>query len=118
MRRWEWWGALFCGLMAGLSVPDDALARTAGTVTIAQGVDISTGDPHRTGLTTDFNVLANIYDTLIERDASLQFKPGLALSWKATSPTTWEFRLRSGVRFHNEEPFNAAAVKFSLERGA
>jgi ABC-type transport system substrate-binding protein len=30
--------------------------------------------------------------------------------------TTWEFKLSQGIRFHNGEPFDAEAVKFSLER--
>jgi peptide/nickel transport system substrate-binding protein len=30
--------------------------------------------------------------------------------------STWRFHLRQGVTFHNGEPFDAAAVKFSIER--
>jgi peptide/nickel transport system substrate-binding protein len=32
------------------------------------------------------------------------------------APTTWEVKLRKGVKFHNGEEFNAESVKFSLER--
>ncbi len=32
------------------------------------------------------------------------------------APTTWEIKLRKGVKFHNGEDFNAESVKFSLER--
>ena len=41
---------------------------------------------------------------------------GLAESWRLVSPTTYQFKLRRGVKFHNGEPFNADAVKFSIER--
>ena len=42
--------------------------------------------------------------------------PGLAVSWRPVDDTTWEVKLRQGVKFHNGEPFDAEAVKFSFER--
>ena len=41
-------------------------------------------------------------------------RPWLMESWNAVNPTTWHFRLRSGVAFHNGEPFNADAVVNTL----
>jgi len=45
-----------------------------------------------------------------------RIKPGLAESWRAVDETTWEFRLRKGVRFHDGSIFTAADVVFSLDR--
>jgi peptide/nickel transport system substrate-binding protein len=42
--------------------------------------------------------------------------PELALSWERQDPTTWIFRLRPGVTFHDGAPFNAAAAVFGLNR--
>ena len=91
-------------------------AQAPTTVVVAQSQDIDSGDPQKSASVQTWNPLINIYDTLIARDAQLQLKPGLALSWRMASPTVWEFALRRGVRFHDGEPFNAAAVKFSLDR--
>src|SRR5579872_799925 len=91
-------------------------AQTLDTVVVAQSADLDTGDPHKTTGTASMNILVNVYDTLVYRDADLNLKPGLALSWRAVDPSTWEFKLRKGVKFHDGEPFNADAVKFSFDR--
>jgi peptide/nickel transport system substrate-binding protein len=61
-------------------------------------------------------MLWTVYDRLVTRDLDLALKPGLATNWKALDETTWELKLRQGVTFHNGEPFNADAVKFSFAR--
>ena len=61
-------------------------------------------------------MLLNVYDTLLFRDRDLKLVPWLAESWRMVNPTTWEFKLRTGVRFHNGEEFDADAVKWSLDR--
>ncbi|MBI2303546.1 MAG: ABC transporter substrate-binding protein [Chloroflexi bacterium] len=58
-----------------------------------------------------------IYDPLTTRDRDLKLAPGLATSWKSSSDgKVWEVKLRTGVKFHNGEEFDAEAVKFSIER--
>lgn len=59
----------------------------------------------------------NVVESLVELDyQTSDVKPRLATSWEQTSPNTWVFRLRDGVKFHDGTPFNAAAVVYSLER--
>jgi peptide/nickel transport system substrate-binding protein len=116
--RWRKIGALCAGAALVLAVGSGAAtqAQTARTLVVAQSADMDTGDPAKsTGLAT-IAILVNIYDTLVHRDVNLNLKPGLALSWKAVDPTTWEFTLRKGVKFHDGEPFNAEGVKFSFDR--
>jgi peptide/nickel transport system substrate-binding protein len=98
---------LACGLAYG--APKD-------TLVIAQGVDPGTLDPQDHYETPAFNVLLNIYETLFMRDDEMKLQPLLATYSKLINDTTWEFGLRKGVKFQNGEDFNAAAVKFSLER--
>ena len=101
---------------SSLVTTPQAWATANDTVVVAQGVDPTTLDPmnHQEAPAT---VLANnLFDGLIERDPDLNLVPLLAESYQSVSPTTWEFKLRRGIRFHNGEPFDAESVKFSLER--
>ena len=52
-------------------------------------------DPNKTSAYFSFEVLENVYDTLVEPDADLQMRPALAESWDVTpDQLTWTFRLR------------------------
>lgn len=55
-----------------------------------------------------------VFDPLVSVEGG-QIQPELATSWKLLDPTTWQVKLRQGVKFHNGEPFNANAVKFTIE---
>jgi len=95
-----------------------AFGASKDTIVIAQGVDPTTLDPHNHFETPAFNVCLNIYDTLLIRSDDMKIQPLLATSYKLINDNTWEFKLQKGVKFHNGENFNAATVKFSLERMA
>lgn len=63
--------------------------------------------------------LYNIFETLTKINSDSRTTPLLAESWTVSPDLkTYTFKLRQGVKFHNGEPFNAAAVKFSFERAA
>src|SRR5579872_3213097 len=53
---------------------------------------------------------------LVDRGPDLVIRPGLATSWKWISKDVLQFKLRRGVTFHDGEPFNADAVKFTFDR--
>ncbi len=59
-----------------------------------------------------------IFDTLVVRDASGQFKPSLATKWDNPDPNTWVFTLRSDVKFHDGTALTSADVKGTLDRVA
>ncbi len=73
-------------------------------------------DPHFTATGTHAEALKHVFDTLIWSGDKLQLEPGLAESWKQLNATTWEFKLRRGVKFHDGSDFTAEDVKFSIER--
>src|SRR6266478_4168038 len=70
---------------------------------------------------TDLNsnrVGRRVVETLVAfADESTQIVPGLAESWTVSKDgLTYTFKLRKGIAFHDGTPFNAQAVKFSIER--
>ena len=104
-------------VLAVLLLPVATSAAPAGKVTIAQGVDPTTLDIMNQQEAPANIIGAHIYEPLWERDASLKIIPALATEMpKLIGATTWEVKLRKGVKFHNGEEFNAESAKFSLER--
>jgi len=91
-------------------------AAPAAELVAAKGTDVTSFDPGINPTPDAQQVITMIYDTLIQRDDNMQLKPGLAVSWRNVDPLTWQIKLRSGVKFHNGEPFDARSVKFTLER--
>ena len=59
--------------------------------------------------------VGNVFETLLKADQKTgELKPGLAESWRRLSPDTVEFKLRSGVRFHDGTPLTADDVVFTF----
>lgn len=101
-------------LAAGLLLAA-ALAQAA-TLRIASAFDPQTMDPHSLALLYHTRVVHQIYESLVGRDEQFGLEPALAVSWQMTSPTSWRFKLRQGVRFHDGSAMTADDVVFSLER--
>ena len=57
-----------------------------------------------------------MFDSLVGRDADNRVVPQLAESWRLVDDTTWQLKLRRRVVFHDGEPFNAEAVRFTFQR--
>jgi peptide/nickel transport system substrate-binding protein len=102
--------ALFAALGA------TSIAAGAATVRIGNQGDALSMDPHSLNESLQLTVLENVFESLVTRDANYKLTPGLATSWKQTSPTVWHFDLRKNVQFHDGTPFTADDVIFSYER--
>ncbi|WP_306009919.1 glutathione ABC transporter substrate-binding protein [Bacillus sp. MMSF_3328] len=74
-------------------------------------------DPH---LGTDIpsaNVYhGKIFEGLVKQDENMEIQPSLATEWNQLDDTTWEFKLREGVKFHDGTDFTAEAVQKTIER--
>jgi len=78
---------------------------------------VDTLDPHVTSQSVSHLIMLNIFDPLVYLRADGRFFPGLAESWSFTPDgLAFTFKLKKGVKFHDDTPFNAEAVKFSFDR--
>jgi peptide/nickel transport system substrate-binding protein len=90
---------------------------SSGNVVAAIAGEPDQLDPHKTSAYFSFEVLENVFDTLVEPDANLEMRPALAESWEVSGDQlTWTFRLRRGVTFHDGSPLTADDVVYSYRR--
>ncbi len=93
-----------------------AVTAHAADLRIGMGADVTSIDPHQTNIAPNNAVAWHVFDALTHVDADTRLVPGLATSWRAVDGTTWEFKLRRGVKFHDGSDFTAEDVAFSLDR--
>ena len=101
--------------LACAAVPLPAAAQ-AKTLRFASAFDPQTMDPHALALLYQTRVVTQIYEGLVNRGKDFKLEPSLATSWEVVNATTWRFKLRQGVKFHDGAPFTADDAVFSIER--
>ena len=106
--------------VVAVAVSSATIARAAAPKTdllvVALATPITALDPHFHNLTPNNGLGKHVFENLIKTDESQNLKPGLATSWKALDDTTWEFKLRQGVKFHDGSPFTADDVIATFKR--
>ena len=108
---------LALGLVAASCGGGDEGSESGGAITIALGSEPTSLDPMLVDDGGERAINDNIYETLLSRDAAGELQPGLATGLPTQiDDTTWEFKLREGVKFHDGTEFNADAVVASVER--
>ncbi len=102
----------------GLVPPGKVLAQTKeDTIVYALQSDIDNWDPPNSVLREAIILGYHVFDHLAARDVKTgKVGPSLAISWRALDDTTWEVKLRQGVKFHDGAPFSAKDVKATFER--
>ncbi len=93
-------------------------AGSAETLRWTRAADALTLDPHAQNDGVTHAVLNQIYESLVWRNADGKLIPRLATEWhlKEGDPTTWVFKLREGVKFHDGADFTAEDAAFTLDR--
>jgi peptide/nickel transport system substrate-binding protein len=104
-----WWSIF----LSGMSL---AAAAAGANLAIGLSADVTSLDPHFLAAQPNLTVGRHIFDSLTDVDERARIIPGLAVSWQALDATTWEFKLRRGVKFHDGSELTAHDVAFSLER--
>ncbi|MBV9734908.1 MAG: hypothetical protein JO209_03285 [Acidisphaera sp.] len=91
--------------------------RQGGTLTVAIQNDSKTLDPTFSFQWAERQILFLIYNTLIATDLDFSLKPELATSWSPENEGhRYVLQLQEGVKFHDGTDFDAAAVKWNLDR--
>lgn len=97
-------------------VESEAAVGPVGELILAQGVDAESLDPHVTTSGASKGMMWAMYDKLLERGPDMAMIPWLATEWTVIDDTTWEFKLRDEVYFHNGEKFGAEHVRDTITR--
>ena len=109
-------------LMRSLVLALGIMAGTSLSPVLAQELKIGLAnqptavDPHFHNLTPNNGTLSHIFERLVETSPDGKLVPGLAASWSLVNDTTWEFKLRPNVTWHDGKPFTADDVVFTFER--
>jgi peptide/nickel transport system substrate-binding protein len=100
----------------GLAQSAAPARRLGGSLTVAIFADPLTFDPHLAGNLQGRAACRAIHDTLLTIDQQGRLAPGLAQSWEQPDDKTIVLHLRQGVKFQDGTPFDAAAVKYNIDR--
>jgi len=114
MKRWMLISLLaVIGLALGVY---PAAAAGSDTLVVMQEAEPVGLDLMQSSIQTTMNVCYNIHDTLFHPQEDASVTPALAEKWEKVDDLTWKIMLRKDAVFHNGEPVDAAAVKFSFDR--
>ena len=89
------------------------------TLIIATIGEPETVDPAWLYDTASAAITQLVYDTLIffDRERTDKFVPSLATEWTISEDgLTYTFKIREGVKFHNDAPLTPADIEYSFER--
>jgi len=111
--QFKWITTTIVGMLA---VSQPLSTAYAQTLTVGAAAEATSLDPQFQNLSSNAQMQAMIFETLLGRDASAKVYPLLAASYELIDDTTWEFKLREGVTWHNGDTFTAEDVRFSIER--
>lgn len=103
-------------VIGGLVHGESAGPARSAELRIGTAAEATTLDPHYQNLTPNNSLRRHVFESLIGQDERQRLIPLLAESWRPIDDTTWEFRLRRGVRFHDGTEFTAQDFVYTVCR--
>jgi peptide/nickel transport system substrate-binding protein len=107
--------AVILALIVWAVAPVTAQKR-GGTVVVGNDDDAVGLDPHLSFAFASSNFYEHVYTGLTRFNPRMEIEGDLATSWEIPNPTTYVFKLRRGVRFHNGREMTAEDVRYSIDR--
>ena len=107
--------AIIAMTLIGASAVPAAAQKAADTLRVVMRDALPNIDPYYNNLRTGVVISHQGWDTLVYRNpTTLKLEPLLATEWRLPDPTTIEFMLRPGVKFHDGSPFTADDVVYTI----
>jgi peptide/nickel transport system substrate-binding protein len=92
-------------------------AAAAKRVTVGYGVQFDMSGPYAHSTNEGYITWAHVMEGLVQYDwQKAAYGPLLAESWSNPTPTTWRFKLRKGVKFHDGSDFTSKDVAHTFNR--
>jgi len=88
---------------------------SAQKLSIGVAAPVTSIDPHYHTLSPNQSMASNLFNRLVDMDATAHPRPSLAESWKLVDDHTWEFKLRT-AKFHDGSDLTAEDVAYTLNR--
>jgi len=102
--------------LAPLALAQGGAPKRGGTLNIGADADPIGFDPTTVTAFSSFDFTALLYTGLLRWNAEMKVEPDLATGFLTPDETTYIFRLRQGVKFHNGQSFSAEDVKYTFDR--
>src|ERR671917_85059 len=95
---------------------DEVHDLSGRSLTIGADADPIGLDPTTVTAFSSFDFLGLIYTGLLRWTPDMKIEPDLAVSYERPTDTSYVFKLRQGVKFHNGKDFSAEDVKHTFDR--
>lgn len=103
------------GYAQAASVPPNTVLATEQSITINNGTEVASLDPHKTEGVPESDVITNLLEGLVSTDNQGHLVPGVAQQWQQQG-NVWTFTLRPDARWSNGDPVTAADFVYSWQR--